>query len=317
VNDDSRKYRNTFCNKLWDSAFIAESGDVFKCCHTAKEPPLGNIYKNSLKTIWNAGPYVEARAKSLTGLLACRPGCTILGDTFIEPTRSETYADYSGLRSLHFQFGERCNIACIMCWQDHRKRQTLDDEIAISQVDLTPVRLIKLQGGEPLAIKSLRKYFDYVTSLGHRVSLITNGTLINEEWADKLAIHSDFVEISINAASKEIHEHVNHGSNWERVLRGIALIIDSRRRYSSQIKIYGHMTLVPANLHEIPAFIARGRSFGFDELRFGYDKSVPATLRNNARTRDQLKIEVGRSIAAHSAELYIDSSRLRLLGLVD
>jgi len=202
-----------------------------------------------------------------------------------------------------------------MCWQDHRKRLTLDHNVAISNVDLAPVRTVKLQGGEPLAIKSLRRYFDHVTSLGHRVSLITNGTLINDEWAEKIANHSDFIEISINAASKNVHERVNLGSNWERVLKGIARLKDARARHSSKLRIYGHMTLVADNLHEIAAFIKTGQSLGFDELRFGYDKQVPTMLAKNEVLRDRLRQEVTQAARGFSKR-YVDDSRLRQLGLL-
>ena len=64
------------------------------------------------------------------------------------------------------------------------------------------------------------KFFDYVTScINKRASFLKNGTLINEEWAEKIARYSEKISFSQNAATKATHEYINCGSDLEREIR--------------------------------------------------------------------------------------------------
>jgi len=48
------------CNNPWTSMFIAWDGTVYPCCMYLKRP-LGNIFEQSLREIWNGREYVEFR----------------------------------------------------------------------------------------------------------------------------------------------------------------------------------------------------------------------------------------------------------------
>ena len=160
-----------------------------------------------------------------------------------------------------------------MCVQDHRKGPCLDLEAVRKNVDLSPFSTIEMEGGEPLLMQASRDFFDLAASLGKKVSFLSNGTLIDEVWAEKIARHSDYIYFSLNAVTKATHELVNAGSRWEAVLRNIRRVRKWRRRLGSGVVIRGHMTLVRENLHEVPRFIREFKKFGVEKICFCHAES--------------------------------------------
>ena len=86
---------------------------------------------------------------------------------------------------------------------------------------------------------------------------MTNGILLKEKLAEKIAKHVSQVHVSLNAATKTTYERIIRGSTWERVLRNVHLLRAAREHFDTNLQIKGHMTLVPQNVHEIRVFITK------------------------------------------------------------
>lgn len=83
---------------------------------------------------------------------------------------------------------------------------------------------INLTGGEPLSHPSFFKLAEEIRRRGYRLGVLTNGTLINEEIAKKLAaLKPVFVQISLDG-TKEFHDSIRGEGNFEKALRGIDLL---------------------------------------------------------------------------------------------
>ncbi len=226
------KNKNTYCHFLWEEDFINDKGNVYACCHQ-KPGILGNIYKNTLEEILNFPRIKKFRYLSIHGKLRCHKNCTLLGEHKFEDPRREIEFKYKMLTGLKILFGEGCNINFVMCWQNSKKKRELDPEILIKNIDLSPIKQIDLQGGEPLYLKSARKYFDHCISQKKQVSFLTNGTIMSENWAEKIAQYSRAISISLNAATKVTHEQINLGSKWETVLDNIQLLRKAKNKIDS------------------------------------------------------------------------------------
>ena len=304
----------TFCPRLWEEFFIERDGKVYACCNHGPSE-LGSLHSSSLTQIANGDTLRNFRAQSLQGQLNCYSGCKLLADNRLDEVVSSVNRDYARYRRLKILFSESCNIACIMCWQDHTDRQRLTADLLIQQVDLTPFESVELQGGEPLVIADARRFFDYAALKGKAVSFLTNGLSISDEWAKKIALHSRLVHFSLNAATKETHEVVNAGSSWEKVWRNIERVKEWRRVLNSRLRLLGHFTIVAANVHEVSLFI---RSFynSFDEVSFFYDGSVIDFLEERPGLRSSIAEEL-ETLTVEVLSLS-DFSRIRLaeLGLL-
>jgi len=186
----------------------------------------------------------------------------------------------------------------------------------MENVDLGPFRSIEIQGGEPLAIPNARAFYEYLASRNKEPFFLTNGLLISDEWAEKIALNSSFIYISLNAATKKTHELVNRGSKWDVVLKNIQKLREARQAHKTGLKISGHMTIVMNNVREIPLFISDFRKFGLDMIDFGYDKNMPEHLRRYPFSKILLKREIYRAVRASKDHSSMDLMALRLLKLV-
>ncbi|WP_419909555.1 radical SAM protein [Hoeflea sp.] len=308
---------STFCPRLWSSAFIVENGDVYGCCHY-QPYKLGNIHQKSLKDIWNDASVQRARAQSLNGKLACYAHCNLLDEAArkARPTADQGLATpYDNLRRLKILFGELCNIACIMCWQDHKARHQLSLDVIKQRVDFTNIDKIEFQGGEPLAIKECKNAYLWLTEeMGKKVNFLTNGTLVSEAWAERICKGSKWLHISFNGARQKTVERVNSGVKYQKVLQSVERLLEARQRLKSKVRLVGHFTIVPENVREIAHFPEFCAELGLDGVEYGYDRdTVPKWIRENAREVDDIRRAVKDIVSR--PPLDINTNRLIHLGI--
>lgn len=308
------------CSWVHDTLCIDPRGNVYACCHL-KPGLFGNIYQNTLREIFNGEQIKQFRQQEIDGTLPCLRHCTLAQKATVSDSVHGNYD--TAVRRIQIEFGEKCNIACIMCAQDHKSKLEIDESIIVKNIDIPQSCEVMFFGGEPLVIKSARKFFDHCAAAGAKISLITNGTAISEEMAGKIARHCSLIAISLNAASKEVHEVVNAGSRFEKVLRNIQRLIEAKKQLNGEVMIGGHMTIVEPNLHEIAQFIRKREEFGFEFIHFGYDvRTVPGILAKNPALKARLATEIQAALdeialgEKPGERARTDTKRLHMLGLV-
>jgi radical SAM protein with 4Fe4S-binding SPASM domain len=311
--------KTSWCGYLITSVYINPDGNVFSCCNYSPAI-LGNIKNESLDDIWNGKKIKKFRKLNNNGLLQCAKNCKILDYPPIKSPDKNEYKKaeqpFRNLNWLFIEFGLRCNIRCIMCNQDHKDKRELDWQLLKDSIDYKNIRLVSVQGGEPLCIKNAKEYIKWISSKGIKLQMLTNGTIMNDEMAESLMKNGNDVFISINAATPEIHEAVNKGSKWKRVMGSIEKL-DEFRSVSGSGRIIGHMTIVPENIHEIPLFINKFGNYIFDEINFCYDsQTIPTLLKEKSDFFNSLKINIEKSMCQISPKTIIDVSQLKLLNLV-
>lgn len=312
----------TLCPELWRSVTLDNRGYAYSCC-LIKPISMGNIYSSKLREIINSSSIVQERKMALAGELACFSSCNWLDKGSVIANIADELDNgevaYDRLEYLHLNFGERCNISCIMCKQRARHLQNpwiLDPDVLIKNVDVAPFKDIIVQGGEPLVIPECKKYLDYLESQGKKYTLLTNGLLIDDAMANKLSKEAKIVCISLNAASREVHEFVNRGSSWQKVMDNIWRLAEARSRNGTALEIWGRMTITTHAIHEIPLFLRNWQSFGFDHVNFGYDReTVPEYLTSNPKFTEEIRKDTQNSLDGLDLTK-VDLLRLKQLGLV-
>lgn len=307
---------DTYCHFLWDSVFIDYNGNIYNCCH--KKPGIiGNIYERDLLTVWEKGLKLKMfRLMSLNRCLECFNNCNLtpaIGDkgSIMHDRVSIKYPS-----TITILYGLLCNLKCSMCWQDHHNNIMLENEILKKNIDWSRVENIEFQGGEVLAMKGAKKMYLWLTKeMDKKINLITNGILINDEWAEHLVYGSRKIRISVNAATKRTHELINKGSNYERVIENIKKLIYLKQRYNSDISIQYKFTIVPENISEIADAIEVADRLGCDKINYGYDNSVPSIIKRNTELREHLKDRINQLIGSN-LKIEIERYRLKKLGLL-
>jgi SynChlorMet cassette radical SAM/SPASM protein ScmF len=140
------------------------------------------------------------------------------------------------LSSLYLYITDKCNLACQHCWVT----PTVTDELVEGDIGVeeykgfieqaVPLGLsgVKITGGEPLLWKGLPELLEFLRSKGLGVSIETNGTLIDEGFADLFRSMNVDVGISIDAADPEIHDRFRGRKGaFEKALKGLKLLVNN------------------------------------------------------------------------------------------
>ena len=179
-------------------------------------------------------------------------------------------------RELQVEVTAACNLRCRMCLVRYqppvdRVSGTISFESFRDLVDDLPgLETLTLQGlGEPLLVPHLVDMVAYASARGVRVGFNTNGTLLTAEKAERLVRAGlGWLHVSVDGATAATYESIRDGSRFDRVRRGVAAIVDARRRLGEdrpEIQIV--FVAMRRNHHELPDLVRLAASWGVDRLR--------------------------------------------------
>ncbi|MBF0594296.1 MAG: radical SAM protein [Candidatus Omnitrophica bacterium] len=310
--------RNTYCSLLWDSVYIDAYGHVFPCCHV-RPGMVGDISKDNLRKIWSKSISLRFfRFTSCRGCLYCANNCDMLPFKHEQKPVVRPIAFAGHPSRLWIMYGELCNVSCVMCHQDHRSKVKIDNNFLKLNIDWSVVKEVQLQGGEVLLMQGAKELYSWLTKdMGKKVNVITNGLLLNDEWVECLVTGASWVAISVNAATAKMHEKINRGSNFDKVVKNIKKMITVKRELHSDTKIIFKYTIVPENVSEIVAAVALADSLGCDSLQYGYDSRVPLFLHNNKKIAQEIKRSLSVLLDGGNVKVNVPSKNLVNLGLLD
>jgi radical SAM protein with 4Fe4S-binding SPASM domain len=145
-----------------------------------------------------------------------------------------------------------CNLKCVHCYADAEIKRfagELTTEEAKRMIeDLASFRVpaLLISGGEPLVRPDILDLAEYATTLGVRVTFSTNGTLIDEKKAERIAqIGVTYVGISIDGG-EERHDHFRGRKGaFREAIQGI------RNCRSAGIRVGLRFTVTQDNVDEL------------------------------------------------------------------
>ncbi len=172
---------------------------------------------------------------------------------------------YSRPRCLGLVLGNACNIDCIHCYQaksgDNLLRPPeIARELRRELMGFYPyVSTLRVQGGEVFAIRGFSELIDDVTRLVQRpvLSISTNGTLIDEEWAERL-VRTPFsnVTVSIDGGTRATYNRVRKGADLDQVLANIDRVQRWKAKLHSQMPyLDSFFVIMRSNFREIPEYL--------------------------------------------------------------
>lgn len=158
-----------------------------------------------------------------------------------------------------------CNLKCKMCYvrksaEDVRREGGLKDAQWWLNVakDATDCGLLYplLTGGEPLLHPEFKEIFIGMQQMGLQVSINSNGTLIDREWAKFFSEHCPTrINITLYGASEETYANLcGDGKAFERVQKAVEYL----KEYGIPIKFNASIT--PDNVHELEKMISYAKA---------------------------------------------------------
>ncbi|MFC1675659.1 radical SAM protein [Planctomycetota bacterium] len=175
-------------------------------------------------------------------------------------------------RSLRLLFWEstiKCNLSCAHCRRLESNQAAIRD-LSTGQARNLIEQLAQLggtqpmmpvlvfSGGEPLCREDIFELIDYAKSLGITPALATNGTLIDEEAAGKIANSGIArVAVSLDGATEDVHNKLRKlDGSFEKALEGIGNL--RAKGVDFQINI----TLTRHNAHQLKEVYELSKSLG-------------------------------------------------------
>lgn len=132
---------------------------------------------------------------------------------------------------LRISLTDRCNLRCIYCMPEegvkslsHAEILTYDEILRICRCGAElGIRKIKLTGGEPLVRKGCASLAGQIKAIPgiEKVTLTTNGILLEEQLDDLLKAGIDAINISLDTLDPELFKKVARRDDLAKVLKGI------------------------------------------------------------------------------------------------
>ncbi len=149
------------------------------------------------------------------------------------------------LDSLFIHVTNACNLKCRHCYavSGPGKAAALSLKTVRAMIEELAGRggkAVTLSGGEPLLWPHLEDAIRFAFSCGLAVQILTNGTLLNETWADVFLSTGAGVQVSLDGPSAQIHEVLRGPKSFEPAVRGLKILRDagmSRNSLSVSVQI--------------------------------------------------------------------------------
>lgn len=148
-----------------------------------------------------------------------------------------------------------CNMNCDMCYvrlsREEMERKggirTIEEWVSLAQeMKDAGTLFLLLTGGEPLIFPKFKQLFVALQKMGMIIAINTNGTLIDEEWADFFKEHRPRrINITLYGKNDEAYQKLCHyPGGFEKVIHGIKLL----RERNIDVKLNG--SLVRSNSYD-------------------------------------------------------------------
>lgn len=160
-----------------------------------------------------------------------------------------------------------CNLKCSYCRASATAlpdEGELSTEEALAFIDeVAPLKpMLILSGGEPLLRPDIFDLARHAAELGLRVSLATNGTLIDRGAADQIAASGiSRVSVSLDGASEEKHDRSRGPGSFQAALAGIESLRD-------KVDFQINFTISRKNADDVLAIIGFSEALGAKALHF-------------------------------------------------
>lgn len=167
----------------------------------------------------------------------------------------------------HWEITKDCNLRCLHCIiGDRRSRELTTQEsiITVSRIAQLGGKNLRLTGGEPLMRKDLGLIIQEAHTSGLGLDLITNGTMLDDDFLRKYGHYIKHIAISIDG-QKQTHEYIRGKGSHGKSMLAVKKVMD----FGIGLSVYVTIHSLNENCIDIlvEKLISAGvRSFHFNEI---------------------------------------------------
>ena len=183
------------------------------------------------------------------------------------------------LKSLFIHLTNSCNLSCHHCYtasNAQKKSNFLSYHVVTGMIDELADKggsSITLSGGEPLLHPDIKNILVYAARR-LEIRLLTNGTLLDSEWAEFLADLDISVQLSLDGSSSDIHDSIRGDGSFKKTLDALNYL----QRAGLNKKINFSTTITSQNIDDLPAIITLA-----EELKVPLVRFLPLREKGNAQ----------------------------------
>lgn len=181
--------------------------------------------------------------------------------------------------NIHLELTYRCNLKCVHCYcvEDKQKQELSYKEVVnlLDQLAQAGGLFLTLTGGEVFTRDDFFDVAFYAKKKNFAIRVFTNGTLIDESVADRLAeLHPLSVEFSLYGTSADVHDSVTGVKDSFVKLRQTIDLLKRRN-----LTVFLKTVVMKQNLKECEGLVKLGKELGVHS-RFNFG----VTPRNDGST---------------------------------
>lgn len=167
-------------------------------------------------------------------------------------------------KEIEIEITTKCYLRCVMCehtyWKDEKYRH---QDMTFGQfktiIDQFPgLRYINVTGeGTGFLNKDFFKMLEYLNEKNVNTMFVESFDLFKEDYIEKvIALDVERIEVSIDAASKEIYEKIRVGAKWERVIKHLQALREIKKKKQTPLPyIFFRLIAMKDNVTEIPKLL--------------------------------------------------------------
>ncbi|MBP9151197.1 MAG: radical SAM protein [Flavobacteriales bacterium] len=287
------------CLAPFKSMYFSYSGSMNVCCYS-RTYILGQYPMQSIKETW-LGKRADALREYITqnnldhGCEGCK--MHILSGGY-DVTKAKQYDEMTlndnGYPSvMEFELDNTCNLECEMCSgnfsslirKNREGRPPLEnpyDAEFVRQLEefIPHLQEVKFYGGEPFLIKIYYDIWEKIIELNPsiRISVQTNGTILNNR-VKRIMEKSEFhIGISIDSLQKASYESIRKNATFERTMENLEWFKDYCKQRGTFFGLAA--CAMPQNWKELPDFVRHCNEFEipiyFNTVFFPPERSFPS-----------------------------------------
>lgn len=149
-------------------------------------------------------------------------------------------------KSVDLNITTRCNLRCSYCSHFSSKSDT-DNDLAtkewltfFKELNDNAVLDVCLSGGEPFIREDLKELIDGIIKNRMRFSMLSNGTLINDDILEyiKSTNRCDSIQVSIDGAGPDTHDISRGKGAFEKAMHGLKLLLKHKLPATVRVTIH-------------------------------------------------------------------------------
>ena len=187
-----------------------------------------------------------------------------------------------------------CNMNCDMCYvrlsraemEAQGRLRSLDEWLQVAEeMKNAGTLFLLLTGGEPLLYPEFKQLYLKLRDMGFVITINTNGTLIDEEWANFLGKHKPRrINITLYGADDQAYQELCHyPGGFNKVMQAVKLL----KERDVDVKLSSSLTR--ANQNDMTRIIDLGEEFGIPVRVDTY--MMPAVRERNRPYDEQSRLD--------------------------